>query len=209
MAWRLANSLIQLRNEVNIAYPNRSKASDGTIGDASHSSRTSQHNPNPAGVVTAMDITHDPSHGLDAGVLANKLINDPRTWYVIWNRKIWEAGRWTNYTGSSPHDKHVHISTKQTPGSYDNDAKWGIIQADMATNQQIDEWISTQHYIAFGKPASAAIFNDWRKVLKNNFVEGSNSILKGIDGNAGALKNQPVIPSNFEKLPFEVFKEKK
>lgn len=62
---------------------------------------------------------------------------------------------------------------------------------DMATPAQIDEWISTEYQIAFGGPASPAVFDDWRKVLNNNFVEGSVSILKGIDTNAGALKNKP------------------
>lgn len=62
---------------------------------------------------------------------------------------------------------------------------------DMATNQQIDQWISLFHQEAYGGPASVATFNDWRKVLKNNFVDGSLSIMIGTDTNAGALKNQP------------------
>lgn len=80
---------------------------------------------------------------------------------------------------------------------------------DVATNAQIDDWISKQHYIGFGKPASEETFNSWRPVLKNNFVDGSISILSGIDTNAGALKNQPPIPpSNYEPVPFKVYKEK-
>lgn len=69
---------------------------------------------------------------------------------------------------------------------------------NMPTNQQIDEWISIQHFIAFGVPANEAVFNDWRSVLKNNFVEGSISILKGIDGNPGALKNKA--PAGFKPV---------
>jgi hypothetical protein len=30
--------------------------------------------------------------------------------YIIWNRRIWQNGTWTKYTGSSPHTNHVHIS---------------------------------------------------------------------------------------------------
>jgi hypothetical protein len=67
MAWRPAKSLIQLRDQINQIAPNRSKASDGTIGDAAHASRASDHNPwvreGDAGVVTAIDITHDPDDG--------------------------------------------------------------------------------------------------------------------------------------------------
>jgi hypothetical protein len=59
---------------------------------------------------------------------------------------------------------------------------------DMATDAQIDDWISKQHYIAFGQPADKAVFDQWRPVLKNNFAEGSLSILTGLDSNTDTLK---------------------
>lgn len=37
--------------------------------------------------------------------------------YVIWNRHIWQNGKWTNYTGTSPHTDHVHISFNGSAGS--------------------------------------------------------------------------------------------
>lgn len=126
MSWRAAKSLLKLQSQVNSAYPNRSKISDGLRGDQAHSSRVSQHNPNPSGVVTAMDITHDPKNGADMNKLKEKIIKDPRTWYVIFNRKIWQNGKWTNYTGANPHDKHLHISVKQTAVQYDNAENWTI-----------------------------------------------------------------------------------
>ncbi len=43
MSWRLAKSLVSLRNELNTAYGGRSKVSDGSIGDLAHSSRVSDH----------------------------------------------------------------------------------------------------------------------------------------------------------------------
>ena len=45
MTWRLARSLETLRAQINRIAPNRSKVSDGTIGDAKHASRSSDHNP--------------------------------------------------------------------------------------------------------------------------------------------------------------------
>lgn len=45
MAWRLAKSLVQLREQINALSPNRSKVSDGTIGNAAHSARTSNQAP--------------------------------------------------------------------------------------------------------------------------------------------------------------------
>ncbi|WP_052371954.1 peptidoglycan-binding domain-containing protein [Amycolatopsis taiwanensis] len=142
MAWRLANALIDLRNEVNARWPNRSKASDGTIGDAAHASRDSDHNPwvidrNGIGVVRAIDIT---ANGIDAAWLAEYLRqrgltgHDGRTGdhrltgggYVIYNRRITNDNYsgWHAYTGSNPHTSHVHVSFSRT--NYDDRAGWGI-----------------------------------------------------------------------------------
>lgn len=124
---RRAASLQTLVNQVDALWPNRSKASDGWIADVAHQARKSEHNPNKQGVVTAQDITQDPAHGADMGWLAEQLIKDARTWYVIWNRRIWENGKWAAYTGTSdPHTGHLHISVKQDPASYDNSAQWNL-----------------------------------------------------------------------------------
>jgi Putative peptidoglycan binding domain len=136
MAWRLAKCLETLRTEVNAKWPNRSKASDGTIGDESHQTRESDHNPwvkdGAIGVVTAMDITHDPAHGLDSEQLAECLrgSKDLRIKYIISNRKIassenspWE---WRPYTGTNPHNHHVHISVKSDKAHYDMTSSWPL-----------------------------------------------------------------------------------
>lgn len=124
--WRLAKSLETLRSQVNEKYPNRNKASDGTIGDAAHAGTISDHNPNSAGVVTAIDLTHDPAT-LDGNKLAQWLVNsgDPRIKYIIWNRRIWQ-GNWQPYYGDNPHDKHLHLSVSSNAASYDNQTKWKL-----------------------------------------------------------------------------------
>ena len=61
----MAKSLEVLLKQVNAQAPGRSKVSDGGIGDEEHSSRASDHNPNAAGVVQALDLTHDPAGGFD------------------------------------------------------------------------------------------------------------------------------------------------
>ncbi len=138
--WRVAQSLLTLRDQVNKKFPKRSKASDGTIGDAAHATRDSDHNPwvkdGAMGVVTAMDITHDPKKGCDAGKLADAIraSKDKRVKYIIWNKQIAnsepigdaKAWAWRPYKGANPHDHHVHISVKDTKSRYDSTDAWKI-----------------------------------------------------------------------------------
>lgn len=133
MAWRLAKSLETLRKQINEAAPARSKASDGTVGDEAHASRSSDHNPwvrdGAVGVVTAMDITHDPLSGVDCAAIAEALraSGDPRLKYIIWNRLIWTRLKppdWRAYAGVNPHDKHIHISVDSAKAQYDDTRSW-------------------------------------------------------------------------------------
>ncbi len=133
MTWRVAKSLLQLRKQVNEKFPDRAKAWDGTIGDANHASRASDHNPwVDGGVVTAMDITHDPAHGVNSQALADQLraSRDPRIKYIISNRRICSSAvspwAWRPYSGSNPHDHHVHVSVMPDRKFYDDEAPWEI-----------------------------------------------------------------------------------
>jgi peptidoglycan hydrolase-like protein with peptidoglycan-binding domain len=135
MGWRLAYALVTARSEVNALAPDRSKASDGTIGDPAHASRCSAHNPNNAGVVCAWDVTHDPDD-FDAHAWADRLRRNPHPQlrYIISNGRI--AGRatswrWHVYTGSNKHTRHVHICVGggndcEPTSPYDSIAPWGI-----------------------------------------------------------------------------------
>jgi hypothetical protein len=139
--WRVAECLKTLRRQVNQAAPKRKIVSDGTIGDDNHLTKgflSSDHNPHvregAGGVVTAMDITHDPAGGCDAGKLAASLhaARDSRIKYIIWNRRIANSSAvggvapwtWRTYKGANPHDKHVHISVKPQKSLYDSTAAW-------------------------------------------------------------------------------------
>lgn len=150
MDWRLAESIRTLRAEVDLVWPKRSKLSDGTIGNASHASRSSDHNPwvrdaKGQPVVTAIDITHDPEHGVDAPTLAEHFramgkAGDKRIKYVISKRRIasnsfsaadrakgrkpWE---WWPYTGINAHLHHVHLSVSSVQKDYDSVAPWGFV----------------------------------------------------------------------------------
>jgi hypothetical protein len=138
--WRVAECLRQLKRQVDAMAPGRKRASDGTIGDAAHAGRRSDHNPwvidGEEGVVTAMDITHDPDGNCDADQLAEAIrrSEDPRVKYIIWNYRIASAyprgdvpaWEWRPYGGSNPHTKHVHISVKPEKASYDHGALWRV-----------------------------------------------------------------------------------
>ena len=127
MSWHLAPSLDQLRAEVNALWPNRSKASDGTIGDAAHSARTSDHNPNARRSVNAIDIT---ASGIDTGKLINAAKAHPSVRYIIHRGRIMnrDIGNFQSrhYSGSNPHNTHVHISIYQTKTAEQRDRSWGI-----------------------------------------------------------------------------------
>jgi hypothetical protein len=137
MDWRVAKSLLRLRDQINAMAPNRSTISDGTIGDANHATTNSDHNPwikDPPGpnVVSAMDITHDPAHGADAQKIVNNLVasRDKRIKYIIWNRRIISSTVspwvWRPYTGSNPHDHHFHLSVMPAKSLYDDISTWRI-----------------------------------------------------------------------------------
>ncbi len=91
------------------------------MGDAAHQARPSGHN---AG--NAVDITHDPENGCDAGVVAHQALDDARTQDVIWNGQIANVdilnGTWRPYNGSNRHDKHCHIEIK--PEMRDDASAW-------------------------------------------------------------------------------------
>lgn len=126
---RRANALQMLLFQVGTMAPGRSKASDGWIGDKAHAAVASDHNPNSQGVVLAQDITHDPAHGADMQKIIDSIIksNDPRMWYMIFNKRIWERGiGWKPYNGDNPHDKHAHFNTVHDSSQYDDGRPWDI-----------------------------------------------------------------------------------
>lgn len=132
MAPRIAKSLDVLRSQINAKYPGRSKLSDGWIGDAAHQATASDHNPNRSNVVTALDITHDPAHGVDTWALAETLRQrrDRRIKYVISNGRIFSSvtspWTWRPYTGANKHAHHIHVSVSGDPALYDDAAAWAL-----------------------------------------------------------------------------------
>lgn len=132
--WKLAPSLVDLIDEVDARWPNRKRTSDGSIGDASHAARASDHNPDrdadpmPAGYVSALDITKDSAAQMEE--LRRKLVADPRTWYVIHNGRIWSRTygfREQVYNGTNAHTAHMHVSLMQTAAGA-KAGPWGVVE---------------------------------------------------------------------------------
>jgi hypothetical protein len=136
--WRIAESLKQLREQINEAYPGRDKTSDGGIGDADHATRSSDHNPwvrdfNDVPVVTAIDVDEDLSpsiHTLKGIVDAICASRDPRVKYIIYEGRITVGGTelqmWKKYSGINSHSHHAHISVIATQRLYDSRSPWSI-----------------------------------------------------------------------------------
>ena len=115
---KLCKAGVQLREQIDDAFPDRDRASDGWIGDAKHAARKSDHNPTAEGIVRAIDIDANlRSHKSEAFDLADQLRLlarfDKRISYIIFNGKIASYKRnfkWRAYSGLNPHTKHIHIS---------------------------------------------------------------------------------------------------
>ena len=133
MSPKLCKAGQQLRLQIDDCYSERDRTSDGWLGDARHSARASDHNPDAKGIVRAIDIDRDLAGKKKPDLmpdLANQIRHaaksDKRIAYIIFNGKIASRRtlfRWVAYRGINPHTKHCHISftTKgDTDGSFFN-----------------------------------------------------------------------------------------
>jgi hypothetical protein len=109
--------------------PKRKKASDGLLPSVAHMKQNpaSDHNTG-----LAVDLTHDPENGIDCVTIFEKLKEDERVSYLIFQGKIWskEKSKLGNrrYTGSNSHSKHLHISIKSTMGADTSPWFWWMNQ---------------------------------------------------------------------------------
>lgn len=91
--------------------PKRKKASDGLLPSAAHMKQNPNSDHNTG---LAVDLTHDPKNGVNCIEIFEIFKSDKRVKYLIFQGKIWskekaEEGN-REYTGSNPHNKHLHIS---------------------------------------------------------------------------------------------------
>lgn len=135
--WRVARSLGRLRTQINDRFPGRSKLADGTIGDAAHRARGNKSDHNPwirlgnLGIVSALDLTHDPRKGCDTYALFEHLARtrDYRIKYAIsqrrWFSSITQPWIIRPYS-QTPHTGHIHVSCSADPKRFDLVHDWDI-----------------------------------------------------------------------------------
>ena len=124
---REAPSLTRLTRELNAVFPNRDLWSEGWLGDDSHATRFSDHNPDGYGWVHAHDYDATKTHTMGSGPVGDFLIaallrlarsgrNHPINYLIykgrIYSRSVGFRGR--VYTGSNAHYSHVHVSVLRT-----------------------------------------------------------------------------------------------
>lgn len=124
----------QLREQIDDAFADRDRTSDGWVGDTRHAARPSDHNPDANGWVRAIDVDRDLSGKPKPDImpdLADQIriaakSGEKRIAYVIFDGRIASPRlnwRWRKYTGSNKHNHHCHISFTQKgdeDGSYFN-----------------------------------------------------------------------------------------
>jgi hypothetical protein len=118
---KLCAAGVKLRDQINNAYPDRDKSSDGWVADARHlAAGNSDHIPDSQGWVRALDLDRDLSGKSKPDLmpyLANQIRtlakSDGRISYIIFagkiasRRSLW---RFIKYRGVNPHEKHMHVS---------------------------------------------------------------------------------------------------
>lgn len=112
----------QLREQFDDTFPDRDRRSDGWLGDLRHSSRPSDHNPDPkTGTVFALDVDRDVSGTAKPDLMpdiADQIrlaakAGERRIAYLIFAGRIASprmGWRWRTYKGSNPHNHHLHVS---------------------------------------------------------------------------------------------------
>ena len=119
---RLSHAAIQLREQVDDAFPSRDRTSDGWIGDTRHSARSSDHNPDVDGWVRAIDIDRDLSGRAKPDLMPDladqlrllcKSGKEKRVSYIIFDSRIASSKArwaWRVYDGINKHNHHMHVS---------------------------------------------------------------------------------------------------
>lgn len=191
----LSPSLKQLAKEVAPGFP-RKDTSDGWIGDSQHSTRTSDHNPDPRGIVHAIDIDIDGNNYTPEEILETALA-DPRCKYCIYQAKLYYPDG--TIRDNSGHFQHIHISGKYGE-LYENDTSpWFKQETDMTPAlaakpgaDRLDAFVIGKNKSVWWKRSEGATWSGWEDIggqaLSGVAAEWrGNSLVVAVKGTDGAL----------------------
>ena len=120
---KLSKAAVQLREQIDDSFPNRSRRSDGWIADARHMrAGKSDHIPDAQGWVRAIDVSRDLFEGSEPDIMGDlcdqlriacKSKQEKRIAYIIFEGRICSRilnWKWRTYKGANKHTKHAHFS---------------------------------------------------------------------------------------------------
>lgn len=191
--WVLTRGLMTVRTEFNLVFKIRDRRSDGSIGDQSHATGTSGHNPDRTGraeykdgdaenEVRAIDVDRDlvPGSGIDwMERVVQYIVKRARAGgyvpfrYIIYKRRIWaRSDGWKTraYTGANAHDQHAHFS-----GDY---------------TQKADEWTGSLGLASLLPGGGGAGANEEGTVSVSDVRAYFQSAAKGVRGGGDATNIQ-------------------
>lgn len=122
----LVQSLVNLRHEIDLVWPNRDRRTDGWVRWP-QDGISYGHNPDGKGAVHAIDVDKD-------GIWVPYILDRIKAirgviWYAIWDRHIYDihyGWRKDPYNGKNPHIDHVHIEVEHTALGETWGGHWGV-----------------------------------------------------------------------------------
>jgi hypothetical protein len=129
LAKKATPAAIAVLRQATAIKPLRKKISDGLLPSKAHQLQNPDSDHNTG---YAVDLTHDPINGIDCKDIFEKLKEDKRVKYLIFQGKIWSKERAKEgnrkYTGSNQHTKHLHISINDGMGNDTSPWFWWMNQ---------------------------------------------------------------------------------
>ena len=111
IAKKASPAAIAVLKQATALFPKRKKLSDGLLPSLAHQKQSPNSDHNTG---LAVDLTHDPKNGIDCEEIFERLKEDRRVSYIIFNKRIWSRERKKEgnrkYSGTNSHSKHLHIS---------------------------------------------------------------------------------------------------
>jgi hypothetical protein len=224
--WVLTKGLTHFRDSVNRRWPNRDKASDGTIGDLTHQQESSSgHNPDITGnaehkdgdtlnEVRAFDMDTDLQEpGCTMQDLVDHLVRLPDIEkvfrYLIFNKKIYRASSgWKAeaYTGPSAHTEHLHVSGAYSQSADNNttfDFRLGEVGEFPVDQATFNKFMTTWAKSTDGKTALATAVLDQSVGYKDRPSRSLRQFVKDLwalrdheVGDTGGASANPLSPSS-------------